>query len=137
MADIRTALHSILSAAATLTARVGSGSDARIWRGKIQQNPELDSIAFEVFDSDVDFTHQGRTGLKQIYLIVDAFSQTGAGASSLQGAIEAVLAGYVGTVGSIQVQGIFPEREHDQYDQSVKSFRCSQVYRLWYGENVR
>lgn len=132
MGDVRTALFSLMNVA-SVQAYVGA-SPPRIWRGKLPQNPEYGSLAYWVFDNDTDITQDGPSGLKESLVMVDAYSQDQDEAVAIQAAVEAILSGYKGTVGTIQIQGIFNERETDLYDDSVKAFRVSQIYRVWHYE---
>ena len=74
----------------------------------------------------------GSTGLEETYIMVDGYCISNTAAAALMDAVKGVLDAYSGTVSGVYFNGIFLERESDIYDDQVKTFRISQIYRIWY-----
>jgi hypothetical protein len=137
MSDIRTAIYRLLSNEGSITSYVGT-QPVRIWRSRLPQNPDFESVVMHVPETDPDHvqagqsTSAGPSGLVDCLLVLDGYSLSQTTAVSLMKAVEAILSGYSGTINGVEIQGVFLRREGDYYEPVIKAYRVSQAYQVWF-----
>lgn len=107
MASIGSELITYLKTIPAITALVGSGSAARIYKRKIKQGVTVPFIRIEVFEGTSSETLTGISGIAVNRIQIDAYGADSEAAHTLAEAIRlAPLQMYRGTMGSTDVHGV-------------------------------
>lgn len=103
MAAVEPAIVTILENDAPLVAVMGT----RLTLNELPQNPTYPAVTYSLSDQQAAITHDQAVGPEEATIQVSAWSKSYKQARELADLIVDALLGYSGTVGSIQVQGIF------------------------------
>lgn len=139
LADIRQGLRAYLLAGGTISSRVGAG---RIFPLVLPQGQVLDSIVYSRISGLGDHHSQGASGLSRPRFQIDCWSKTPDGADSLALLVKERIDGFRGVMeygttsppSEVKVQGVFFDSEREDYDDTVKMFRSSKDYLIWFEE---
>lgn len=133
--DLRPALRAFLLADASISTAVGA---ARIYPMVLPQGTTSDSIVYQRISSQNQLHNAGPDGLGRPRIQIDCWSRTANGAVALALLVKDRVEGYSGVMGSggdaITVQGVIPDNEREDYDDTAKLFRVSLDYLIWYVE---
>lgn len=120
---------------AAVTALIGS----RMHPLLLPQNSTYPAASYQLIsDSDEDTrTHSDRVGdsrLTRPRIQVDSWAKTYLEAKDLARKIKDAVAGFIGTMGTLEVRGVWLDRMSDDYEDDSETYRVSQDYVLWYTE---
>jgi len=106
---IEEALFYILGADATIDSLV----DGRIYPNAVPQGKAMPAITYQQISGPREYTTDGPVGLVMARYQVNCWTETYAEARQLGEAVRLTLNGYIGTIESLQIYGIFLENEGD------------------------
>ena len=133
--DLRPALRAFLLADAAISTAVGAG---RIYPMLLPQGQASDSIVYSRISAQNELHNAGPDGLARPRMQIDCWSKTANGATALSLLVKDRIEGYRGVMGSggdaVTVQGVIPDNEREDYDDTAKMFRVSLDYFIWYVE---
>lgn len=128
--DIRPALVAFLLADSGIAAVVGT----RVCPMRLPQGVKGDSIVYTRVSGEGDHHMQGPSGLARVRMQIDAWSKTIPAAAALANLVKELIDGYQGTMGLVEVQGIFFDGEREDYDDTAEMYRVSRDYIIVYAE---
>lgn len=123
------AIIALMLAHAPLTALVG-GRIKPVVRG---QGQPLPAVVFNRITGARDMTMAGPSGTAESLVQIDCYGETYAATKAVANAVRGVLSGYRGTVGGVEVLGVFLESERDSFDAdaTAKIYRVSMDFTVW------
>lgn len=134
MKDIRIALRTLLLADPAVNALVGG---FRIHNVRMPQDQVEPSLVFVKVSETGDYHLMGDSGLGQMRMQLDAWSQNADLSTELSNAVYDRLSGARETVNFdsqfINLRGAFVVNGRDDYDDVAQLFRASRDYIVWYG----
>lgn len=136
IADLRLGLREFLLADNAIATAVGS---SRVYPIKMPQGVTGASIVFTRVSGQGDYHMQGPSGLARPRFQIDCWAPTIDAAVALANLVKVRIDGYQGPMpygeaspqASIEVQGVFMDRESEDYDDDAKLYRLSRDYLIW------
>lgn len=136
MASSRQALTAILEAATGVTTLVGSGASARIYPGRVPQNPERPYIVHWKISHPRTHAFGEDKALSFARHQVRFVGTTLSSVEALSLAAKTQLSRYSGTATGVTVQDIFLDDESDapEFDPELSEYFIDQDYIIWHEE---
>lgn len=134
---IEKALYSLLASDGDISALVAT----RIYPNNVPQDEAAPQITYMQMDGVRDHTMEGPAGLVESRWEMVGWTETYAEARELATAIRQRLDSYRGTVGTVEIQGIFMDDEDDGPQRmpgvdSAGKWSKYMNFRVWYKETV-
>lgn len=129
---IEQAILTALLADATLSALVST----RIYYVKAPQDATTPYVVFFKISSQRVASHDGASGLADARFQFSCFGTTYKSVKDMVAAIQGVLEGFTGTLGTggVAVNGCYYENETDLYEPDNKLYHTAVDYRFWHNE---
>lgn len=131
--SIETALFTILTTDGTVGPLVGNERVYPDWINQLPK-PTFPLITYVDISARYQRVSSGPDGLATPRFQIDSWAKTQKEAIVLAKAVKSVLDGFVGTIDSVVIQGIFAETQRDEYEEQAKRRRRSQDYIIWHEE---
>lgn len=118
------AIQSLIAGAAGVSAL----ASARVYAGDAPQGTPRPFVRINTVAGVRDYHMAGASGFVASRVQVDCFGATYPAAKNLATAVAAAVTGYSGTIGGIELQGVFIDNEID--DSEDDTGRASTIYRV-------
>lgn len=113
---------------------VGAIAANRIYPVILPQDPDLPAVTYQTVAGDRETAMGTNPGIANPLVQVDCWARTHAEARSLALAVKASLERWRGTVASVEVLDVFPQREEDSYEWETNMWRSSWDYQFHHRE---
>jgi hypothetical protein len=129
------ALVTLLLASPAVTELIGEGAASRLYWDVIAQGKASPAVVLYKISGIPDHSHRGPSGLVQSRVQVDCRDRTRAGALAVARAIESLLDGYAGIVGTVRFGSILKDGERSSFDRTEAEafYVMSADYMIWSG----
>jgi hypothetical protein len=139
LADVRLGLRAYLLGLSAISTEVGGN---RIYPLKMPQGQTSTSIVYSRISGLGDHHSTGPSGLSRPRIQIDCWAQSADAADALSRLVKERIDGFRGAMlwgdnspeEAIQIQGIFFESEREDYDDTVKMYRSSKDFFVWFEE---
>lgn len=122
MSDIEEAFRDMVASQSAVSAIIGVGLEARIYPGKLPQNPTLPAMTYQLISGPRDYNQQGADGVVRFRFQLDMYGRTYGEVVTLKRVTLAAISGlHNQSFGSppTVIQGCFVANEGDQYDSAL------------------
>lgn len=130
MAGLEEGLVTYLRADGPIAALVGT----RVHPMILPQVATYPALAYMVVSDDRPQSHSGPTGLATPRVQIDCWGATYGAAKALERAVRAALEGYIGSMGSVTVRGVFLDTAQDLFDEEAQKYRVRMDWFISYRE---
>lgn len=127
---IEEGLVAFLKADAGITAKVAG----RIYQKKKPQKPNLPAIVIHRISANRDYDQGGHNGYTVVRYQLDTYAADFAAAKQTADAVRLALSGFRGSMGGVEVSGVFLEGEQDGYDDDLVEYWFTQDYIIQHAE---
>lgn len=107
------AIYALLAADAGVSALVG----ARIYQGRLPQDPTYPALVYQVVSEQMDTAYDGAVGPGTQRIQVDSYDDDYPGSRALDAAVKEALTGARGTYATVQIEGVFQAGSRYLYEE--------------------
>ena len=131
MADVETALYTILSGDAGVTALIST----RMYPVVIPQDVSLPAVAYQRISTARVYSHDGPSCLARPRFQFSCTATTYSAARAVANAIRAALDGYNDTANGVRIMAAFTQNEFDGFTDTDDLWTVYQDYFVWHVES--